>query len=337
MLRRPLADIPDVDVYVCGFPCTPYSFIRRPSETRLFQEKAARPYKKTLEVLRAKLPSLAILENVMGLNRVMRKVVRDLERLRAYFVIIVPINSIHLGDPVPRPRYYILLVRRDRCLLSDIGTVAQFVATCLGAVRRRSTDRIEDLMLPSDHCLVRDRGSAKRTSTSRGTRWKARHARFADGVRMLGCGSGSASRPSDMQLPPGRMQDVWRLLLQKHHTGDLVADVSASVDRAHPHFAGTCCTLTPRSLVCVQKVGRVILPVEKLLLHGFPLHMMDLPKITGDAMSLLGGNTMHLRSVGLALLVGLSLCRWHMPVLTDSVFYLALSGSLQNRLRFQRA
>ena len=104
MLKRPTSAIPEVDIYVCGFPCTPFSTLRGHS-TMLFGEAAAKPYFAMLRVLRDRRPSLAILENVIGINRVMAKVLRDLERLRWYHVLVLLIDPQHFGEPVSRPRY----------------------------------------------------------------------------------------------------------------------------------------------------------------------------------------------------------------------------------------
>ena len=62
MLKRDLRAIPDIDIYVCGFPCTPFSSLRGHA-TKLLKEPAAKPYFATLDMLRAKRPCLAILEN----------------------------------------------------------------------------------------------------------------------------------------------------------------------------------------------------------------------------------------------------------------------------------
>ena len=50
MLTRKTDDIPDMDLYVCGFPCTPYSSLRR-HKTRLLKEVAAKPFIELLKVL----------------------------------------------------------------------------------------------------------------------------------------------------------------------------------------------------------------------------------------------------------------------------------------------
>lgn len=43
MLTRRCKDLPGIDIYVCGFPCTPFSLLRQHS-TRLLKEAAARPF-----------------------------------------------------------------------------------------------------------------------------------------------------------------------------------------------------------------------------------------------------------------------------------------------------
>ena len=49
---------------------------------------------------------------------------------------------------------------------------------------------------------------------------------------------------------------------------------------------------------------------EKLLVHGFPLHKMAIPcSIAQNQLGNMGGNTMHLMSIGFVLLLGLGLVR----------------------------
>ena len=75
MLTRKVDDIPDMDLYVCGFPCTPFSSLRR-HKTRLLKEAAAKPFLELLKVLQGRKPALAVLENVVGIEAVMQKVCR---------------------------------------------------------------------------------------------------------------------------------------------------------------------------------------------------------------------------------------------------------------------
>jgi hypothetical protein len=58
-------------------------------------------------------------------------------------------------------------------------------------------------------------------------------------------------------------------------------------------------------------MGRIMVPMEKLLAHNFPLHKMRMPRHMKDKeVESLGGNTMHLASVGLALLIGMAGVDW---------------------------
>lgn len=94
----------------------------------------------------------------------------------------------------------------------------------------------------------------------------------------------------------------------------LFPNVSQSVGRLPASSSGICPTLTPGSVVFVEDVGRRIMSVEKLLVHGFPIHRMNIPASTSDeVLNDLGGNTMHLKAVGLATLVGLGLVDWSLP------------------------
>lgn len=275
MLARDRSSIPDVDVYVCGFPCTPYSSLRG-RNTRLFRETAARPYKETLNVLRDRRPPMAILENVIGLNRVMNKVIKDLERLGVYRIFVIPLDPAELGEPVARPRYYFLLMRVDSTFPG--ADLAAFVRDALARIRSPAVDSIESLMLPADHGLVKD----------------------------AFCGGRSGDRVIRGLTCPRELR-VYKECLAKVPRG-LVVDVSQSADRVHPRSNGHCGTVLPRSKICVQSAGRVILPIEKLMLHLFPIHKMRLPPgISATVVNLLGGNTMHLKAVGVVLAIGLCL------------------------------
>jgi hypothetical protein len=60
-----------------------------------------------------------------------------------------------------------------------------------------------------------------------------------------------------------------------------------------------------------SELGRTIIPIEKLMLHAFPVHRMVIPKeITDKDMESLGGNTMHVMCVGVAMSMVLKLVDW---------------------------
>lgn len=297
MLRRCCDNIPDVDVYVSGFPCQPYSLLRG-KHTKFFRESAAKPYRATLDVLRTKRPPLAILENVKGIGRVMRKVVRDLESTGGYMIFVIPIDSADLAEPVGRPRFYFLLLRCDVAIASTVGDVAEFIHDALVAVKAPVVDGIESLMLPAHHPLVRaslePKGPVKPRAAT--TKWRAKHKsiKVGSGDRVIGLTE--------------RQSQVYQHSVSRGH-GDVVVDVSQSIERAHPHFGGTCGTVTPGGKIMVQRLQRSVLPLEKLMLHLFPVHRMRFPPMSDADLNLLGGNTMHLKAVGFVLAVGLCLLR----------------------------
>lgn len=103
-------------------------------------------------------------------------------------------------------------------------------------------------------------------------------------------------------------------MLQQTKGQDIIVDVSQAIDRAHARTNGVCGTITPNGIAFVGALDRPMLPCEKLLLHGFPLHRMKIPvEISDESLGRMGGNTMHLHSVGLALLMGISLLRDTLP------------------------
>ena len=63
----------------------------------------------------------------------------------------------------------------------------------------------------------------------------------------------------------------------------------------------------------MKRLGRIMMPEEKLLAHGFPLHKMNVPENLRKELGVFGGNTMHLASIGLALLIGIGLVDWSRP------------------------
>jgi site-specific DNA-cytosine methylase len=323
VLTRSSADIPSVDAYVLGFPCTPYSFLHGKS-SKLFREKAARPYFKMLQVLKDTRPPMAVLENVIGLNRVMSKVVKDLEGLSLFFICVLPLDSSDLGEPVSRPRYYFLLLRRDAVLVPDRDAIADFVlkavtkAKAKGAGVQENPPAVRDLMLPNSHPLVADAVKNRRQAAisvrpercDDAGKWKDQHATFKK-EHDLPVRAPSSEDP--MLLGSERQKDIWHTL-EAHHpndAGDLVVDVSQSISRCHAHTGGRCGTITPGGRVCVKSMGRTMIPLEKLILHLFPVHQMKFPAgiLSSKAMSLLGGNTMHLKAVGLVLAIGLGMLR----------------------------
>ena len=315
MLKRDIPSIPAHSVYVCGFPCKPFSLLRRHS-TKLMREPTAKPFFATVKVIREHLPMVAILENVEGIKSVMKYVVNYFVNLLWYYVLVIPINSVELGEPVRRPRVYFVLIRRDVALVRNRADLESFAEAMLAAARAPHADTIAQRMLPTSHPAVRDycskltrrRGVSEREKGR--PKWIKHNEDFtaAHGLSS-GSSSGLASGIEGLQLP--RLRTAWQLLSNVHTSPNLVADVSQNVHRASVCVDGSAPTITPGGIIAVKKGGRVLVPVEKLLVHNFPLHKMSVPQDTSDKeMESLGGNTMHLAAVGCALLIGMGAINW---------------------------
>ena len=312
MLKRKCDDIPGIDVYVCGFPCTPFSALRAHS-TRLLREEAAKPFFKVLEVLRSRQPKLAVLENVFGIRQVMKRILRCLRELRIYWVICLPIDPQDLGEPVSRPRFYFLLVRRDVGVLTATEDIRCFVGAMAHAAHEPVTSHVATRMIPKDTPYVQNylkklmqkgEGGLGVGQPAAGTpKWPREHEcfRVARGLRPVGHVS--------VCLPTQRMRSAWHLLRQQAGQ-DIIGDFSQSLNRVTVRTDGVCPTITPKGMIFVggRGVDRVVTPREKLLLHLFPLHKMQIPSdFPEEELAKMGGNTMHLKSVGLALTIGLAL------------------------------
>ena len=78
-----------------------------------------------------------------------------------------------------------------------------------------------------------------------------------------------------------------------------------------------CPTVTPGAKLWVVKEQRFVTEVEKLLLNMVPVHLLKWPSGLSDRdIHDLAGNTMHLKAVGLAMLIAMSLVEWG-PVATE--------------------
>lgn len=310
MLRRSVDELPDIDIYVVGFPCTPYSLLRR-HQTRLLREPAAKPYFELLRVLRTKRPALAILENVLGLRSVLPRILRDLKKLRWYNVVHFVLDPPQLGEPVSRPRFYFLLLRHDAVLLQKMADITDFVTSCLHAARKPVKQHVCKRMLPNTHEQVRQ--FLRNADTARGQAGSKQGVPVVRGGSQQGVPVFRGGRFS-MPLTNARQAEVWASVLRSRGVADVIADVSQSFNRCSPRIDGICPTLTPNGKCCVGRSQRPILGCEKLLLHGFPLHRMKIPaSISQKALGLLGGNTMHLQCIGLVLLIGIALLKETLP------------------------
>ena len=307
MLTRQMPDIPEVDVYICGFPCTPFSYLRR-HKTRLLRESAAKPFFKVRDVLRERQPPLAILENVLGIEKVMEQVCRVLRALGSYFVIVVKIDSKELGAPISRPRFYFILVRQDRAITDDVANLKSLGAAIMQSAKKQVQGTIVDLMLPAQPATSRRTACGQKSARCTGSQWQQKHTAFRK-KHALPSGSSVAAR--DAKGPTNaRQRDAWQLLQAANPGQDIIADISQNIDRARVTTNGVCPTICPNSVTWVKKAGRELSSFETLSAHFFPLHRMRIPvSVKPRTLATLGGNTMHLKSVGLAMCIGFAMLK----------------------------
>jgi site-specific DNA-cytosine methylase len=330
MLSRDLSRLPWVHIYIAGFPCKPYSMLHH--KTKLMKEKTAKPLFAILKLLRTSGPAAAVLENVKGISRVMENVLGMIRR-QGYHVMYIEMNPPHLGEPVQRPRYYIVAVRKDLAIASE--AVMQDITDLTWKhmeVSKQHVD-IQSRCLPPAHPEVVRALKARRANfevaASKGfpgrkqnPRWIIRHRAFAKKSKSCSTKASAASSAphhhgkvsADTLLLHGpRERDVWRLLSEKMPDVS-AADVSQSVYRCGARNDGRLPTVTPSGQIAVTSLRRMLVPMDKLLVHGFPVHRMSFPASISDSeLGMIGGNTMHLMCVGCAVRIALSLVDWNLP------------------------
>lgn len=168
----------------------------------------------------------------------------------------------------------------------------------------------------TEHTVTRDRGASVQARADgfpdgkEDAKWRGQHA----ALECVGTSSPPQSHCSAdhlfLHLP--RQRSLWGILTRKHCQADyLAADLSQSVQRAADRTDWTLPTITPRSIIAVSSASRVLAPVEKILLHGFPVHHMRPPQgVTDNDLETMGGNTMHVHIVGAAMLLASGLVNW---------------------------
>jgi site-specific DNA-cytosine methylase len=299
MCRRKHGSLPSHNIYVCGFPCKPFSSLH--ANSQLFNEPAARPFFAMMRTLKENLPPLAVLENVIGLKSVLPLVVRRLRALRWYHLWIVEINPADMGEPVHRPRLYFVLVRHD--VINNAGRRAGIdydksdggVQTFLPVGIQQHRAPMASRLLPNSSSVVQEwlgrrrRPTAAMQGQGKKRRWHTDHA-----------GLPHANVPPIAGLTP-RCQSVLCILLAQAKLNalpyDTSVDLSQSLGRTRL-VKGASPTITPNSQILIGGLGRLMTPVEKCLAHLVPLHSMKVPMILSDTdIADLAGNTMHMMAV----------------------------------------
>ena len=321
VLSKDLTGLPQVDMYVAGFSCKPFSTLHH--GTRLLKDPQAAIFFAVARRIAAIRPPCFVLENVCGIRRVLRQVLSVLRR-PGYTVQVLLMNPSDLGEPLQRPRVYFLGVRTD--MAAAPPRVLQSFADSAWSKAKRPRGPATPLasrLLPAAHPVVQNflqlRKSmwtaAKRAgfpSKKPSPKWVRLHQRH----RQLGSTStlqtSSVRCTSDdlfLRLP--RERGLWDHIRTTYSGPCITADLSQSLGRAPVRADGTVPTITPGSVIAISQAQRILTPAEKILLHALPLHRMRIPQSVSDAdLGKMGGNTMHCQVVAAAVVIASSMVKW---------------------------
>jgi DNA (cytosine-5)-methyltransferase 1 len=107
---RDHSKLPHVDLYVCGFPCQPFSAMGNKLGTK---DKRGNVMKECIAVIRAARPKVFILENVKHFRsaeegKPYRYLMGQLDRIGGYHIYVNLLNTKDYGIPQNRERLYVV-------------------------------------------------------------------------------------------------------------------------------------------------------------------------------------------------------------------------------------
>lgn len=119
IIKRNHKQLPDVDMYVCGFPCQPFSLLGRKQGTL---DDRSNIMLHCIQVIKHKLPSIFILENVKNFKHIQdgvlfKYLLRKLTNFKqngatVYDVHVDVLNTKDYGIPQNRERVYIIGMKK---------------------------------------------------------------------------------------------------------------------------------------------------------------------------------------------------------------------------------
>ena len=128
MTTRKTKELPDIDLYICGFPCQSFSSA---GLRKGIKEKRGQIFWHCLDVIKTKKPSIFLLENVKGLlssesGKTFETIIESLESLKCYDISYQILDTKDFGIPQHRERLFILGIKKNSKYnydaLSDINS-----------------------------------------------------------------------------------------------------------------------------------------------------------------------------------------------------------------------
>jgi len=115
MTKRDINDVPDIDLYISGFPCQPFS---RANKFKTDVDPRLNLFNNCLDVIINKKPKIFILENVKTLvtlndGKYFQEILSILKNLDIYDVYWKVVNSKDYGIPHCRDRLYIIGIQKN--------------------------------------------------------------------------------------------------------------------------------------------------------------------------------------------------------------------------------
>ena len=113
MTTRDNSELPDIDLYIAGFPCQPFSHA---GQRKGMKDDRGNIFWSCLDVIKAKRPKYFILENVPGLlthdkGKTWQTIWDSLTDLDEYSVDYKVLNSKHYGIPQNRQRLFLIGIK----------------------------------------------------------------------------------------------------------------------------------------------------------------------------------------------------------------------------------
>lgn len=110
MMQRALEDVPEIDLYICGFPCQPFSLA---GLKKGISDRRGQIVFKCIELIKAKRPRYYVLENVPGLlsnqgGELFQIILSELGAIEGYVVKWKVLNTRDYGIPQNRRRLFIV-------------------------------------------------------------------------------------------------------------------------------------------------------------------------------------------------------------------------------------
>lgn len=115
MLLRDNNSLPDIDCYVCGFPCQPFSAIGLKNN---LNDKRSIIMFYCVDVIKKKLPKFFILENVpyfKSLNNSIQYnlLIKELKNIKKYNIYVDTLNALNYASAQRRQRLFFIGIKKD--------------------------------------------------------------------------------------------------------------------------------------------------------------------------------------------------------------------------------